>query len=231
MSKPTPLGSTLSFDEAAKARRSIRSFHSMPVSDVLIGKVLEDAQRAPTNCNTQPWHTHIVSGKTRDEMSVRLHEANAAGRLSPDFSWDEQAFTDRYGERRREHGKLYYENLGVMREDQEARRVAGALNFSVFNASRVALLFMAAIGDSVRVAGDLGMYGQTFLLSLAARGLGGVPQTVLGLHAGTIREVLGVPDELKLLFGISFGYPDEQAPANRSRMGRDTLSASVTFHG
>jgi hypothetical protein len=37
------------------------------------------------------------------------------------------------------------------------------------------------------------MYGQTFLLSLAARGLGGLPQTVIGLYADTVRAVLGVP--------------------------------------
>jgi nitroreductase len=107
---------------------------------------------------------------------------------------------------------------------------SGAANFSFFNAPHVALLFMPPIGDCVRVAGDLGMYGQPFLLSLAARGLGGVPQTVLGLYADTIRGTLGISNELKLLFGISFGYPDEGATANRSRMRRDPFSANVTFH-
>jgi nitroreductase len=88
----------------------------------------------------------------------------------------------------------------------------------------------AMVGDCVRVAGDLGTYSQTFLLALAARGLGGVPQTVLGLYAQTARDVLGVPDDLKLLYGVSFGYPDKDASAKRVRMGRDELSASVTFH-
>jgi len=197
MTKSDPIGSTLSFGETVWARRSFRDFHSTPVPDALIRQVLEDAQRAPSNCNTQPWHTHIVSGATRDELSRRLHEANADDRLSPDFSWNEEAFSGRHGERRREHGKLYYENLGVMREDKEARRLAGAVNFSFFNAPHAALLFMPTIGDSVRVAGDLGMYGQTFLLSLTARGLGGVPQTVIGLYADTVRQVLGVSDDLK----------------------------------
>jgi nitroreductase len=75
------------------------------------------------------------------------------------------------------------------------------------------------------------MYGQTFLLSLAARGLGCVPQTVLALYADTVRETLGIPDDLRLLYGISFGFPIEEASANRTRVGRDPLSASVTFHG
>lgn len=221
---------TLTFSETVRARRSFRAFHPKPVPDEVIAEVLQDARFAPSNCNTQPWQVHIVSGAKRDALSTALHEANRQGRLSPDFSWDEGAFHGRYLERHREHGKLYYENLGVAREDRQRRDEAAAVNFSFFHAPHVALLFMPVFGDSVRVAGDLGMYGQTFLLALAARGLGGVPQTVLGLYADVVREVLGVSDAFKLLFGISFGYPDEAAPGNRQRVGRDPLSANVTLH-
>src|SRR4051794_22331594 len=169
---------TLSFAETVRVRRSYRDFLATPVPDELIREVLADAQLAPSNCNTQPWNMHIVSGAKRMELSLALHEANDAGRLTPDFSWDEKAYEGCYGERRREQGAIYYRNLGVAREDREARARAAAVNFSFFNAPHVAMLFMPVIGDSVRVAGDLGMYGQTFLLALAARGLGGVPQTV-----------------------------------------------------
>jgi nitroreductase len=120
--------------------------------------------------------------------------------------------------------------MDVMREDKEARQRVGAMNYSFFNAPQAAFLFMPSFGDNVRVAGDMGMYGQTFLLSLAARDLGGIPQTALGFFAGTIREFLGIPDELKLLFGISFGYPDEEAPGNRLRTDRASIETSVTFH-
>lgn len=230
MNERCDISPSLSFASTVRTRQSIRDFRSDPVPDAVIAEVLAEAQLAPSNCNTQPWHTHIVSGGARDALSRRLHAADAQGTLSPDFFWDESAFTARLGERRREHGKLYYENLGVMRDDNEARRTASVRNFSFFNAPHVALLFMPVLGDNVRVAGDIGMYAQTFLLSLAARGLGGVPQKVLGLHAQTIRDALDIPDELKLLFGISFGYPNADAPANRSRVGRDSLAASVTFH-
>ena len=33
-----------------------------------------------------------------------------------------------------------------------------------------------------------------------------------------------------MLFGISFGYPDEEAPGNRMYMDRVPVSDSVTFH-
>ena len=56
------------------------------------------------------------------------------------------------------------------------------MNYSFFNAPHVALLFMPSFGDNVRVGSDIGMYGQTFLLSLAARGRGGIPQTSLATN-------------------------------------------------
>ena len=227
--EPLP-GTTLSFEEAARARRSIRGFLDQAVPDSVVRKVLEDAQQAPSNCNTQPWNTHIVRGEKLKQLSAVLHEKNDAGAFTPDFSFDQSDFYGEYRRRNDALGKAYYEAMNVMREDKEGRARAGARNYSFFDAPQAAFLFMPSFGDNVRVAGDIGMYGQTFLLSLAARGLGGIPQTALGFFAGTIREFLGIPDELKLLFGISFGYPDDDAPGNRIRMDRVPIETSVTFH-
>jgi nitroreductase len=193
-------------------------------------KVLEDAQLSPSNCNTQPWNVHIVSGQKLAELSTVLQEKTDAGMYTPDFSFDYADFYDVYSDRQKEQGKAVYEALGIARNDKDGRRRVSISNASFYDAPHVALLFMPSFGDNVRVAGDIGMYGQTFLLSLAARGLGGIPQTFLGFFAGTIREVLGISDEYKLLFGISFGYPDEAALANRIEMGRDPVTDSVAFH-
>jgi len=220
----------LTFSEAVRARRSFRAFRPDPVPQSLIRQVLEDAQCAPSNCNTQPWSTHIVRGTKRDDLSQALIAAAGAGSVSPDFSWDATAFPEPYDERRRAQGKVYYESLGIAREDDAGRASAGVMNLSFFGAPHAAFLFMPSVGDNVRLASDIGMYAQTLLLSLAAHGLGGIPQTVLGLYADTVRETLGVSSDLKLLFGISFGYPDETAQANSTRMGRAALAESVIFY-
>jgi nitroreductase len=220
----------LPFEDTVRVRRSIRGFLDKPVPDSVLREVLVDAQCAPSNCNTQPWNTHIVRGEKLKQLSQALHDKNDAGEFTPDFSFSMDDFHGEYSARNKAFGKAYYESMNVMREDKEGRRRAGAMNYSFFNAPQVALLFMPSFGDNVRVAGDIGMYGQTFLLSLAARGLGGIPQTALGFFAGTIREVLGIPDELKMLFGISFGYPDGDAAGNRFRTDRAPLDQSVTFH-
>ncbi len=218
------------FQDVVRERYSVRSFNSEPVPNAVLRSVLDDAQRAPSNCNTQPWQIHIVSGAKRDALSSALLAADDEGNVTPDFSFDLSDFGGVYERRGRDQGAAYYQAIGVSREATEDRRTAARYNLELFGAPHVALLFMPDAGDNVRVAGDIGMYAQTFLLSLTAHGLGGIPQTMLGFYANTVREVLGIDPSSKLLFGISFGYPDETSPANHYRIGKAPIEESVTFH-
>ena len=218
------------FSEIVNARHSVRGFLPARVPAADIRSVLEDAQRSPSNCNTQPWGVHIVSGAKRDELSAALIEANNNGRFSMDYSFDTADFYEEYKSRSSAQGAVYYKALGVKREDYDERKTIGDRNLTFFGAPHVALLCVPRIGDSVRTASDVGMYGQTFLLSLVAHGLGGVPQTMLGMYADTVREVLKIDHKLNLLFGISFGYPDKNCSSNSFRMDRVALEDSVTFH-
>ena len=223
-------GVVLPFDQAVRARRAVRDFVPEPLPEAVLRAVLEDAQCSPSNCNTQPWLVHIVSGAKRDELSKALLAAQDENLFSPDFSFDIGAFQGCYAERSRAQGAEYYRSLGIAREDYDERLVAGRRNLEFFGAPHVALLFMPAVGDNVRVAADIGIYGQTFLLSLAARGYAGVPQTMLGFFAGSARQVLQIPDEYKLLFGISFGRANEDAAGRHYRIGRVAIDECVTFH-
>jgi nitroreductase len=74
------------------------------------------------------------------------------------------------------------------------------------------------------------MYAQRLLLSLAACGIGSIPQTSLGFFADVVGEVLGVSAEFKLLLGISFGYHDDASKGNTERLDRALLTDSVTLH-
>ncbi|WP_325177861.1 nitroreductase family protein [Pantoea sp. 1B4] len=103
-------------------------------------------------------------------------------------------------------------------------------NVKFFGAPHVALLFIPVVGDNVRVASDAGMYAQTFLLSLAARGYAGVPQAVLSYFAQTVRRILNVPESFRLLYGISFGMPDKTHPSLSYREGRISIDESVVWH-
>ncbi len=221
---------SLPFNEVVRLRKSCRGFLPTSVPAEIITSVLEDAQQAPSNCNTQPWSTHIVSGALLKDLSDAILEAHNSGYYTPDFSFDLEHFYGDYAQRAKAQGKAYYEGLGVAKDDQQGRKAAADQNLTFFNAPQAAFLFMPSFGDNVRVAGDIGMYGQTFLLSLTDHGLAGIPQTYLGSFAGTIRKVLNIPDEYKMLFGISFGYADPKALGNSIKLGRDPLSSNVTFH-
>jgi nitroreductase len=221
---------TQAFKEILRIRQSCRGFLETSVPDEMITSVLDDAKLSPSNCNTQPWETHIVSGDKLIELSEALLRENEAERLSPDFSFDMNEYHGRYQERYFNLGKTMYESFDVKREDKKGRKEVSDLNYKFFNAPHIAIPFMPSFGDNVRVGGDIGMYGQTFLLSLTAHGLAGIPQTSLGFFAGTIREILNVPSELKMLFGISFGYADPNALGNSFKLGRDPVTSNVTFH-
>ncbi|RDI19293.1 nitroreductase [Lentzea flaviverrucosa] len=231
LSVTTLSATTSSFADVVRSRHSVRRFLPYPLSPSVIRGVLQDAQAAPSNCNTQPWTVHVVSGAARDALSTELLKADKEERFSFDFTFDYADFGQgAYLDRAHDHAATLYGALEIPRSDREGRKAHALENLKFHGAPHVALLFMPVFGDGVRVAGDIGMYAQNFLLSLTARGLGGIPQTMLGMYADTVREVLGVPAELKLLFGISFGAADLEARENSFRLGRVPLEHSVVLH-
>jgi nitroreductase len=163
-------------------------------------------------------------------MVAALVKAAAEVDPHPDFSFDVEAYKGALGVRRKAQGASYYQALGVRREDHEQRRGLSQQNLHLFGAPHAAFLFMPEVGDSVRVASDVGMFAQTFLLALAARGLAGVPQTSLGRFPDIVRRELQISSESKLLFGISFGVPDTTSAAYEYRIGRESLETLVNFH-
>ena len=74
------------------------------------------------------------------------------------------------------------------------------------------------------------MYAQTLMLALTARGIASCAQGALSLYPDIVRQHLGVPEDQKLLFGVSFGYEDPDVKANAARVGRASLDDAVHFH-
>ncbi|MGV0772908.1 nitroreductase [Mycobacterium syngnathidarum] len=218
------------FDTVVTTRRSVRQYLPTPVPRDVMTKVLDTAQYAPSNCNTQPWQVHILSGEVKDTFSRMITDAYDAGVDTSDYSFAVADYDAGCQARARAQGAAYYQALGISRDDTDRRQDGLKRNLSFFGAPHVALLFAPSVGDNVRVAADIGMYAQTFLLSLVAHGLAGVPQTMLGSYAEQARTLLGLPTDLKLLFGISFGYSDTKHPAAQYNIGRIPYSQSVFHH-
>ena len=68
------------------------------------------------------------------------------------------------------------------------------------------------------------------MIAMTARGLASCAQGALGLYPGIVRAHLGLDASHRLIYGLSFGYEDPSAAANRARVGRAPLDQSVVFH-
>jgi nitroreductase len=216
------------FDAIVTSRRSLRAFLPQAVDAQTLENIFSVAQRAPSNCNTQPWIVHVASGESiktlRDEMPGRF----MSGEFTMDFPYD-GSYEGVYKERQHGSAQALYDSVNITRDDKAARHEQFMRNFTFFDAPHVAFMFLPE-PFGLREAADLGMYAQTLMLTLSAHGLGSCPQTALSFQADFVREQLGIDAGNKLVFGLSFGYPEPDAPANSCLTDRAALADTVTFH-
>ena len=215
------------FLNIVSSRRSMRDFKPELVPRDIIESVFGGAQRAPSNCNTQPWFVHVVTGETLERLRAELPAKFAAGEIALDFPYDGQ-YEGVYKDRQYASATALYDSLGIAREQRDERNAWFMRNFSFFDAPAVAF-FTLPTGFGLREACDLGMFAQTVMLGLTAHGLGSCPQTALAFLANVIRPTLGLGDNEQLMFGMSFGYPTDTA-VNEVRTERAALKDVVTFH-
>lgn len=211
------------------ARRSIRGFLPEPLPEKLIREIFSVAQWSPSSCNIQPWIVHVVGGETADAMRSALSQAVAEQRpLSPDLRLTD-SYTGIYRERQVDAAKRLFAAEGITREDREGRARSYARNFRFFDAPHAAFIFVSEeLG--IREASDCGMFAQTLMLAMAAKGVASCPQGSLSHHAAVVRSVLGIPEQHRLLFGIAFGWEDKAHPANAVRVGRIDPQETTTYH-
>jgi nitroreductase len=216
------------FDDIVDSRHSLRAFLPQAVDAETLDRVFTVAQRAPSNCNTQPWVVHVASGEKLHALRAEMPDRFASGEFSMDFPYD-GVYEGVYKERQYGAAQALYDAVSITRADKERRNTQFMRNFIFFDAPHVAFLFLPE-PFGLREAADLGMYAQTLMLSLTAHGLGSCPQTALSFQADYVREQLGISGNNKLVFGLSFGYPDPDAPANACVTDRAAVADAITFH-
>ena len=219
-------------DETIRTRRSVRGFLPKPVPREVIEEVLELAQRAPSNCNVQPWRVYIASGDACDRLRTALVQAVSSG--APGASSDGMAQVDEfrggYREKQVACAVELYGKMGIARDDKIGRMKAMLRNFEFFDAPHVAYVCMAK-SFGIGVALDVGMYVQTLMLAMHSRGIGTCAQAALRAHPELVAEHLGIPDDEQILCGLSFGYEDAAVPANQTRQPRAPITSNVVFRG
>lgn len=214
-------------DNTIVERRSVRGFLPKPVPREVLEEVLTLAQRAPSNCNVQPWRVYIASGKTLERLRSALVETASSGK-SQAMSGTVDDFFGAYRDKQVACAVELYGNMGIARDDRAGRKRAMLRNFEFFDAPHVAYVCMAK-SFGIGVALDVGMYVQTLMLAMQSRGIASCAQAALRAFPEVACMHLGIPDDEQILCGLSFGYEDPSVPANQTRQPRDPISRNVFY--
>ncbi len=221
--------SQMSLEDAVRGRRSVRGFLDRQVPEDVLNKVFGIARWSPSGTNMQPWQTYVASGALRDtlreQMMVRVKEKVPPNQ---DHKEPKKTVAQVYKDRRRECAAVLYRAMDIEWEDKPSRAAASFRNFELFDAPHVAFLCMDE-GFGLGSAWDVGMYAQTLMLAMTANGLASCAQGTMGHHPDLVRDAFDLGPEVKVLFGISFGYEDTMMQVNSAHTERAALTETVTF--
>jgi nitroreductase len=170
----------------------------------------------------------IASGEAKEKFRKAIYaEASSGAPQDGDFEFPRQ-YLGVYLERRRESGFQLYNTLGIARGDKAAYARQALENYNFFGAPHVAVIHTdEALG--IYGAIDCGAYVGNFMLAAQALGLGTIPQAALARHSGMIRRHFAIPDDRRVVCGISFGFADHAHKINSYRTSRARVAETVRF--
>jgi nitroreductase len=205
-------------------RRSTRAFLDRPVEREVLEKVLRLATQAPSAINLQPWEFTIVMGEERKRLSrllvKRMREMNiscgpgAKSRL-PEY----------FVERERGLLNVMVPNLPENTDFQDFIN-EGSCDF--YGAPTAIIITLDDVFSSARLT-DIGIVVGYLVLAAHALGLGTCPIGLITAFDDDIKEALSLREEKKVVIGVAVGYPDPEAPVNRSRSERAPLEEVVKW--
>ena len=219
----------MEISEAIDQRKSIRADKADPVPSDVLKKILEEAIRAPSWANTQPWEFAVATGKPLEEIRAGFLEL-ASTSPSMDVPRPPE-FPERYAARIRVLDK---QNRLNTQKDWDSRRVQ---NFKHYGAPAVIYLltrrefYYQTKGLNVWALYDCGAVAENIMLLATKYGLGTIAQAQAVAYPAVLRKVLEIAESKIFLLGIAIGYPDWDNSINQFRTDREPLDSITTWHG
>ncbi len=219
--------------EAIASRYSCRAFLPTPIPERVVRDILEQASRAPSGGNVQPWLVHAIAGERLDQLTAQLRPRFAAelprgeGAEYPVYPPD---LKEPYYSRRARVGEQLYGSIGIPRADRPARYRQFSRNYLLYDAP-VGLFVTTDRTMGPPQWSDLGGFVQTICLLARAQGLHTCAQEAWTSWHKTVSAFLNLPPEHILFCGIALGYADEAAPINRWRSEREPVEGFARFEG
>jgi nitroreductase len=218
----------MDISQAIESRASCRGFKKESVEQNILEEIFVKAQQSPSNCNVQPWQVLVVSGKQKDALKNKLIQTvMQQQKPAPDFNWS-VAYTGEHRDRQFGAADALYTAMDIGRGEKQKRQMAMLRNWAFFDAPHVAIFTMDKYLD-IMGAVDMGIYAQTLTLLMKEQGISSCMQGALGQFPAPIHEMFELPEERGVLFGMSFGYADEEAAVNQARTERAALGNAVVF--
>lgn len=205
---------TLPVRQAIIGRKSVRGFTADPVPLELVRRILDDAARAPSGTNTQPWLVHIAIGAAKARLSAAVTEAATTGPQQDEYRYSPAELPEPYLARRRKVGFDLYGIAGIARGDMEGRKRQALKNYTFFGAP-VGLFFTMDRRMQLGSWLDIGMFMQNVMTAARGYGLETCPQAAWIYYGPVVHKSLAIPDDQILVSGMALGHPDWTTPENR----------------
>ena len=223
--------------QAIKERKSIRAFKPDQVPLDLLKKILEDAMRAPSWANTQPWEFAVATGEKLRAIQDAFVERGAAGWLN---SHSEVVrpyeFPEPFASRiQKMQIKERRGRTTELKPEEMEERVL--INFRNYGATTCIYLLMEKSyyqqdkGINVWGMYDSGSVVQNIMLLAVNYGLGTIAQAMAVIHPDIIHKELSIPQDKLIALGVAIGYPDWDNEVNEDFRDREPLDTMAQFYG
>jgi nitroreductase len=212
---------------AVKGRRSIRKYKQVDVPQNLIAELLSEARWSPSWGNTQPWEFYVLTGERLARYKEMNLEKQAAGDApAPDVIMP-SAWPAPLKARYEETIGTLLTAQGIKREDKAARNKYYQEMGSLFGAPCLILACISRNSVVEYAMLDVGLIAQTICLLAHDKELGTCILASAVLYPAAIREIASIPDDKRIIAGITLGYPDPAFPLNQFDRKRAEISEFV----
>ena len=211
--------------EIMRSRQSVRAFKNEPIAKELLQEILQDASRAPSAINMQPWEVHMVLNEEKRRLSRRLLKAFKERGLScgPGASCP---LHDKFMQRARECAEAMTPLINRMGTDFKTYVNEGSLDF--YGAPAVALLLIDEAFPPERIV-DIGSFMAYLVMAAAGHGLASCPIGLVKSYEEEIKDQLNIPESKILVMSVALGRPDPTAPINEFRSTRVNLNEFIRW--
>jgi nitroreductase len=211
-------------EDAIRQRKSIRAFKPDPVPREKLRNILEQALRAPSWANTQPWEFVVVTGEQLHEIQkayLERGEQEPQSEIARPYEFPEPYLSRRQG-------------MTPTAEYMEHRRVQNYKNYGAPVVIYILVdrsMFHQSKGINVWSVYDCGSVAQNIMLLATSYGLGTIAQAQSVIYPDIIRKVVDIPESKLLVVGIAIGYPEWEHPVNQRSIRREPLDSITRWHG